>query len=160
MGARPVCTATCLVPSTNKTERGDMLAECVILWPNALTERVLPAASPAREGRSWAASLPAVTRAKRSLPSSDLNGRAASGGDVPSREAVSLATRGTEWARRARHPPGQTRWYRGIQPSLGNAHARGRFFVTEPGRTFAAPGGSNRRGKWMRERRKGRHESD
>lgn len=46
-----------------------------------------------------------------------------------SREAVSLATRGTEWARRARHPPGQTRWYRGIQPSLGNAHARGRFFL-------------------------------
>ena len=31
VGARPVCTATCLVPSTNKTERGDMLAECVIL---------------------------------------------------------------------------------------------------------------------------------
>ena len=30
-GARPVCTATCLVPSANKTERGDMLAECVIL---------------------------------------------------------------------------------------------------------------------------------
>ena len=78
----------------------------------------------------------------------------------PSREAVSLATRGTEWARRARHPPGQTRWYRGIQPSLGNAHARGRFFVTEPGRTSAASRGSGRRGKWMRERRKGRHESD
>ena len=27
VGARPVCTATCLVPSANKTERGDMLAE-------------------------------------------------------------------------------------------------------------------------------------
>ena len=51
----------------------------------------------------------------------------------PSREAVSLATRGTEWARRARHPPGQTRWYRGIQPSLGNAHARGRFFCYRTG---------------------------
>ena len=31
MGVRPVCTTTCLVPSANKTERGDMLAECVIL---------------------------------------------------------------------------------------------------------------------------------
>ena len=31
VGVRPVCTATCLVPSANKTERGDMLAECVIL---------------------------------------------------------------------------------------------------------------------------------
>ena len=51
----------------------------------------------------------------------------------PSREAVSLATRGTEWARRARHPPGQTRWYRGIQPSLGNVHARGRFFCYRTG---------------------------
>lgn len=64
-----------------------------------------------------------------------------------SREAVSLATRGTEWARRARHPPGQTRWYRGIQPSLGNAHARGRFFVTEPGRVFATSDGASRLGK-------------
>lgn len=150
------------LPCTQHEQNGTRRYARRMCYPiaNALTERVLPAASPAREGRSWAASLPAVTRAKRSLPSSDLNGRAASGGDVPSREAVSLATRGTEWARRARHPPGQTRWYRGIQPSLGNAHARGRFFVTEPGRTFAAPGGSNRRGKWMRERRKGRHESD
>ena len=31
MGARPVCTATCLVPSTNKTERGDMPTQCAIL---------------------------------------------------------------------------------------------------------------------------------
>lgn len=65
----------------------------------------------------------------------------------PSREAVSLAIRGAEWARRARHPPGQTRWYRGIQPSLGNAHARGRFFVTEPGRASAASGGGSRPGE-------------
>ena len=52
---------------------------------------------------------------------------------APSRGAVSLATRGAEWARRARHPPRQTRWYRGIQPSLGKFRARGRFFVTENG---------------------------
>ena len=31
VGVRPVCTATCLVPSANKTERGDVLAKCVIL---------------------------------------------------------------------------------------------------------------------------------
>lgn len=31
VGVRPVCTATYLVPSANNTERGDMLAECVIL---------------------------------------------------------------------------------------------------------------------------------
>ena len=31
VGVRPVCTATCLVPSANKTERGDMLAGCGIL---------------------------------------------------------------------------------------------------------------------------------
>ena len=78
----------------------------------------------------------------------------------PSREAVSLATRGKEWARRARHPPGQTRWYRGFQPSLGKVNARGRFFVTEPGRVSAAPSGTSRAGKRTCERRKGRHESD
>lgn len=74
----------------------------------------------------------------------------------PSREAVSLATRGTEWARRARHPPGQTRWYRGIQPSLGNAHARGRFFVTEPGRVFTTPDGGSRLGKRRARETKGK----
>ena len=31
VGARPVCTATCLVPSTNKTERGDTPTQCGIL---------------------------------------------------------------------------------------------------------------------------------
>ena len=31
VGVRPVCTATYLVPSANKTERGDVLAKCVIL---------------------------------------------------------------------------------------------------------------------------------
>ena len=31
LGARPVCTATRLVPSANKTERGDTLAQCGIL---------------------------------------------------------------------------------------------------------------------------------
>ena len=30
-GARPVCTATCFVPSTNKTERGDTPTQCGIL---------------------------------------------------------------------------------------------------------------------------------
>lgn len=78
----------------------------------------------------------------------------------PSREAVSLAIRGAEWARRARHPPGQTRWYRGIQPSLGNAHARGRFLLPNRAafsqrQTAAAASASGER-----ERRKGRHESD
>ena len=31
VGARPVCTTTCLVPSTNKTERGDTPTQCGIL---------------------------------------------------------------------------------------------------------------------------------
>ena len=34
------------------------------------------------------------------------------------------------------------------------------FFVTEPGRVFAMSDGGSRLGKRMRERRKGRHESD
>ncbi len=34
------------------------------------------------------------------------------------------------------------------------------FFVTEPGRVFAMLGVIGRPGKRMRERRKGRHESD
>ena len=71
---------------------------CAIILANALTERVWSAAPGLREKRSWAASLFTLARAKRSLPSCDLNGHCLSRG------AVSLATRGQKRACRARHP--------------------------------------------------------
>ena len=71
---------------------------CAIILANALTERVWSAAPGLREKRSWAASLFTLARARRSLPSSDLNGRCLSRG------AVSLATRGQKRACRAKHP--------------------------------------------------------
>lgn len=71
---------------------------CAIILANALTERVWSAAPGLREKRSWAASLFTLARARRSLPSSDLNGHCLSRG------AVSLATRGQKRACRARHP--------------------------------------------------------
>lgn len=71
---------------------------CAIILTNALTERVWSAAPGLREKRSWAASLFTLARARRSLPSSDLNGHCLSRG------AVSLATRGQKRACRARHP--------------------------------------------------------
>ena len=71
---------------------------CAIILANALTERVWSAAPGLREKRSWAASLFTLARARRSLPSSDLNGYCLSRG------AVSLATRGQKRACRARHP--------------------------------------------------------
>lgn len=71
---------------------------CAIILANALTERVWSAAPGLREKRSWAASLFTLARARRSLPSSDLNGHCLSRG------AVSLATRGQKRACRAKHP--------------------------------------------------------
>ena len=71
---------------------------CAIILANALTERVWFAAPGLREKRSWAASLFTLARARRSLPSSDLNGHCLSRG------AVSLATRGQKRACRAKHP--------------------------------------------------------
>lgn len=71
---------------------------CAIILANALTERVWSAAPGLREKRSWAASLFTLARARRSLPSSDLNGHCLSRG------AVSLAIRGRKRACRARHP--------------------------------------------------------
>lgn len=71
---------------------------CAIILDDALTERVWSAAPGLREKRSWAASLFTLARARRSLPSSDLNGHCLSRG------AVSLATRGQKRACRARHP--------------------------------------------------------
>lgn len=71
---------------------------CAIILADALTERVWSAAPGLREKRSWAASLFTLARARRSLPSSDLNGHCLSRG------AVSLATRGQKRACRARHP--------------------------------------------------------
>lgn len=71
---------------------------CAIILTNALTERVWSAAPGLREKRSWAASLFTLARARRSLPSSDLNGHCLSRG------AVSLATRGQKRACRAKHP--------------------------------------------------------
>ena len=71
---------------------------CAIILANALTERVWSAAPGLREKRSWAASLFTLARARRSLPSSDLNGHCLSRG------VVSLATRGQKRACRAKHP--------------------------------------------------------
>ena len=71
---------------------------CAIILADALTERVWSAAPGLREKRSWAASLFTLVRARRSLPSSDLNGHCLSRG------AVSLATRGQKRACRAKHP--------------------------------------------------------
>ena len=71
---------------------------CAIILANALTERVWFAAPGLREKRSWAVSLFTLARARRSLPSSDLNGHCLSRG------AVSLATRGQKRACRAKHP--------------------------------------------------------
>lgn len=71
---------------------------CAIILASALTERVWSATPGLREKGSWAASLFTLARARRSLPSSDLNGHCLSRG------AVSLATRGQKRACRARHP--------------------------------------------------------
>ena len=71
---------------------------CAIILANALTERVWSAAPGLREKRSWAVSLFTLARARRSLPSSDLNGHCLSRG------AVSLATRGQKRVCRAKHP--------------------------------------------------------
>lgn len=48
---------------------------------------------------------------------------------VPSREAASPGDIGSKEGLLERKPAGQSRWYRGIQPSLGNKRARGRFSI-------------------------------
>ena len=107
---------------------------CAIILANALTERVWSAAPGLREKRSWAASLFTLARARRSLPSSDLNGHCLSRG------AVSLRDKRSKEGMPGQTSGCQTRWYRGIQPSLGKREApKDGFLLPSAGGTGHGP---------------------